>query len=106
MKKIIFVSAICFLGIGAFAQTTTPTTVDTKQQDMKDLRTDIRHKRQDEHQKSADVKDGNTVAAKSARHDIKVENKDIKTDANAARAKGVKHPIRRAHRQIHRQNHR
>ena len=103
MKKIILTSAIAFLGIGAFAQTT-PAAPTQKATDMKDLRTDIRDKRQDKRQEAADIKSGNAAAAASAKQNIKAENQNIKADAANAKADGVKHPIKKAQRQIHRQN--
>ena len=105
MKKIALLAFATTLSTVMFAQTTTPTPAPTtKQEDMKNLRTDIRDKRQDERQKAADIKSGNTVAAAAEKQNIKTEKQDIKTDAANAKADGVKHPIRKADRQIHRHN--
>jgi hypothetical protein len=104
MKKVILTSVIALLGFGAFAQTTTPPKVNDKQVDMKDLRKDIRDKRQDERQKVSDRKSGNKLGVKTMGKDIKRDNKDIKADARDLNRDGVKHPIRHADRQIHKQN--
>jgi len=107
MKKLFLLSFAAILTCGAFAQTTTPTTTSVdKKQDMKDLRTDIRDKRQDKRQRRKDLAAGNKLAAKSMTQDIKAENKDIKADSKDLKADGVKHPVKRADRQIRRQNHR
>jgi hypothetical protein len=105
MKKLAVMMLASLLTAGAFAQTTpTPATTD-KKQDMKDIRHDIRDERHDKRERAADVKAGDKAAAKAETKDIHADKKDIKADAKDAKADGVKHPVRRARRQIHRQNH-
>ena len=52
-------------------------------------------------------KDGDKTEVKEIRKDIKEDRKDIKADAKDLRADGVKHPVRKAKRQIrmHHKNH-
>ena len=108
MKKVLFIAVATMFSTVMFAQTTATTATVANPQtkaDMKDLRTDIKDKRQDKEQRAADLKSGNTVAAKDMTKAVKTENRDIKTDKSEAKADGVKHPIRRADRQIHRARH-
>lgn len=83
----------------------TPTIKTEKQQDMKDLRHDIRSDRKERIIRKHDVKTGNTLGAKDATRDIKADNKDIASDRKELRSEGVKHPVRRAHREIRHRRH-
>ena len=102
MKKIIFASlASLIFSMGAMAQTTTPPAAD-KQADMKNLRKDMRDAKKDKVQLKKEVKEGDKDAAKDIKKDLKTDKKDIKADAKDLRAVGVKHPVKRAERQIRR----
>jgi Ni/Co efflux regulator RcnB len=103
MKKVILTLLVAMLTAGAFAQTTTPATTD-KQKDMKDLRKDVRDTRHDKRLKAYELKHGDKTEAKAETKDIKADNKDIKGDVKDLKQDGVKHPLKRADRQIHRQN--
>jgi hypothetical protein len=93
---------VALLTAGAFAQTTTPAT--DKQKDMKDLRKDVRDKRHDNRVRTHELKQGHKAAALAQTKDIKADKKNIAGDAKDLKKDGVKHPIKRAHKQIHRQN--
>ena len=101
MKKLTVMMLATLLTAGAFAQTTP----SDKKQDMKDLRKDVRDERQDKRERAKDIKEGDKAAAKAETKDIRADKKDIKSDAKDLKKDGVKHPVRRAKRQIHRQNH-
>ena len=102
MKKVIFIVAGAMLTLTTMAQiTTTPT---KKQIDSKDIRKDIREKRSDKRQLKADIKDGDKAAAKGEVREIKADNKEIRQDAKTLKSEGVKHPFRRADKQIHKIN--
>ena len=103
MKKVILTLLVAMLTAGAFAQTTTPAKTD-KQNDMKDLRKDVRDTRHDKRLKAYELKHGDKAEAKAETKDIKADNKDIKGDVKDLKQDGVKHPLKRADRQIHRQN--
>ena len=103
MKKLAVMMLASLLTAGAFAQTT-PAATD-KKQDMKDLRKDVRDERKDKRERAKDIKAGDKDAAKAETKDIRADKKDIKSDAKDLRKDGVKHPVRRAKRQIRHQNH-
>src|SRR5215831_17801479 len=100
MKKLVFLAIAAMLSIGAFAQTPTTSSSD-KKQDMKDLRKDIKDVRKDKKERKEDLKEGDKAGAKEETKDIRADKKDIKADAKDLKKDGVKHPIRRAKRQIH-----
>ena len=101
MKKLLMAAFFTAVTMGAFAQTATPANAD-KKQDMKDVRHDIRDVNKDKKLRNADLKAGDKVAARAETKDINADKKDIKGDAKDLRHDGVKHPIKRAHRQIRR----
>jgi hypothetical protein len=94
MKKVFFLLIGATLTIGAMAQDS------TRKAGMKDLRKDIRDKRADKVARAADIKAGDKTAAKAETADIKADKKDIQGDKKTLQSEGVKHPIRRADRQI------
>ncbi|MEO8862178.1 MAG: hypothetical protein ABI358_12180 [Ginsengibacter sp.] len=102
MKKVILTLFVGLLTAGAFAQTTTPAT--DKQKDMKDLKTDVRDVRHDKRERAADRKNGNVAEAKAETKDIKSDKMDMKGDVKDLKKDGVKHPVKRADRQIHHAN--
>jgi hypothetical protein len=106
MKKITLVVLAGLLTASAFAQTPAPVAAASPAQktDMKDLRTDVRSERKDKRERRADLKAGNTAAAKDETNNIKADKANKANDKADAKADGVKHPVRRADRQIHRQN--
>lgn len=100
MKKILFVSFAAFLfSVGAMAQTTTPPS--DKKSDMKDLTKDVRDLRKDKAARKKELKEGDKAEAKELGKDIKADKKDIKNEAKDLKADGVKHPLKRAQRRIH-----
>ena len=71
-----------------------------KKEEMKDLKTDIRHKDVAKHQVNIDVKH---VRIKKAIHDHKAvaaQNKDIRQDSKRLKARHVEHPVAKAKRQV------
>ncbi|MDP4285798.1 MAG: hypothetical protein Q8891_15380 [Bacteroidota bacterium] len=104
MKKVILTLLVAMLTAGAFAQTTTPAPATDKKKDMKDLRKDVRDTRHDKRQRTHDLKEGDKAAARAETKDIRSDKKDIAANTKDLKKDGVKHPIKRAHRQIHRQN--
>lgn len=102
MKKIILTLLVAMFAAGAFAQTTTPQT--DKKQDMKDLRKDDRDLRHDKRLRNYEAKHGDKAEAKAETKDIKKDKKDMTGDVKDLKADGVKHPMKRANRQIRRQN--
>jgi Ni/Co efflux regulator RcnB len=105
MKKVILTLCVGLFTAAAFAQTTTPATAAAdKKQDMKDLRKDVRDERHDKQLKTYEVKHGDKAEAKAETKNIKADKKDINGDVKDLRGDGVKHPLKHADRQIHRQN--
>ncbi|HEU5365400.1 MAG TPA: hypothetical protein VFU62_07705 [Hanamia sp.] len=103
MKKAILTLFVGLLTAGAFAQTTATASTD-QHKDMKDLKKDVREVRHDKKLKAYEVKHGDKAEAKAENKDIKGDKKDIKGDVKNLKQDGVKHPLKRADRQIHRQN--
>lgn len=101
MKKTIIIAASMLLTMGAFAQTTTPAKSE-KRQDMRDLRKDIKDVHQDKKERRADIKEGDKSEVKADTRDIRADKKDIHSDRKELKQEGVKHPIKKAHRQIRR----
>ena len=105
MKKLILTLIVGLLTAGAFAQTTTPTVATTdKHKDMKDLRKDARDVHHDKKLRAYEVKHHDKAEAKAETKNIKGDKKDIHGDVKDLKSHGVKHPLKRANRQIHRQN--
>ena len=103
MKKIIFASVASLLfSVCAMSQTTTPPVAD-KKADMQNLRKDIRDVRKDKAARRNELKEGDKADAKELTKDIKADKKDIKADTKDLKADGVKHPVKRAERQIKRE---
>lgn len=100
MKKIILasLSALVF-SLSAMAQTATPPASD-KKEDMKELRKDIRDVHKDKAHRRHEIKEGDKASAKEITKDIRADKKDIREDANDLRADGVKHPVKKAEKQI------
>ena len=105
MKKLTLMVLTAMFTLGAFAQTTTTTQTD-KKQDMKDLRKDTRDIRHDKSLRTYEMKHGDKAEAKAETKNIKADKTDRKGDVKDLKADGVKHPMKRADRQIARQNHR
>jgi maltose-binding protein MalE len=101
MKKVILTLMVAMFATGAFAQTTTPKT--DKQKDMKDLRKDTRDVRHDKRLRAKDLKSGNNEAAKAETKEIKADRKDMTHHVKDLKKDGVKHPVNRAHHQMHKQ---
>ena len=106
MKKTILTLFVGLLTAGAFAQTTVPATAASKDKhnDMKDLRKDVRDEHHDRKLHTYDVKHHDKAEAKAETKDIKADKKDIHGDAKDLKSDGVKHPLKRADKQIHRQH--
>ncbi len=82
----------------SFAQTT------PKKEDEKNLRTDIRAKRDENHQVGKDLGHLNLKDAKEDHRVVKADKKAIHRNASRLKRRGVKHPIVRAKHQIHAQD--
>lgn len=102
MKKIILTLLVAIFAAGAFAQTTTPKT--EKKQDMQELRKDDKDVRHDKRLRNYDRKHRDKAEAKAETKDIKADKKDMDDDVKDVKHDGVKHPMKRAHAQIHRQH--
>ena len=101
MKKVTLIFAGTLLTVITFAQQPVAT---ERKEGMKDLRKDIRKERQEKRERNADLREGKFGAARQETKEIRAEKRDIKEDAKELKEEGVKHPIKRADRQIHRQN--
>jgi hypothetical protein len=110
MKKTVFLLAPgLFFTVAAMAQTGATTSTKTTQNPavksgMKDMRHDIRDERKDKRERAKAIENGNTAKAKKLTKDIHADQKDINQDKKQLQSEGVKHPIKRADRQIHKQN--
>jgi hypothetical protein len=98
MKKIMLLALGVTLATISFAQTT------PKKEDEKNLRTDIRAKRADNHQVGKDVGHLNLKDAKGDHRVVKSDKKAIHRNTARLKSRGVKHPIVRAKHQIHAQD--
>jgi hypothetical protein len=94
MKKLLFLCLCTGLTLGAIAQDS------ARKAGMKDMRKDVRDLKKDKKERAADVKAGNKEAATQQTKDIKSDKKDIAADAKTLKAEGVKHPVKRAVRQV------
>lgn len=102
MKKMILASVTVLLfSLSAMSQTTNPPVAETKE-GMKELRKDIRDVRKDKAERRKEIKEGDKSAVKDLTNDIKTGKKEIRHDAKDLRKDGVKHPVRRAGKQLHR----
>ncbi|RTL48557.1 MAG: hypothetical protein EKK39_12375 [Sphingobacteriales bacterium] len=111
MKKTVFLLTTgLFFTIAAMAQTGATATTSTTTQNpavksgMKDMRHDVRELRKDKRQRDEALENGNKAKANALGKDIRSDKKDINHDRKQLQSEGVKHPIKRADRQIHRQN--
>lgn len=102
MKKVILTTLAGIFAVGVFAQSTTPQTPQKEQ--MKNLRQDTRDVRADKRAKNYDLNHGKYKAAKEENKNIRATNKGRSADIKDLKSDGVKHPQKRADRQIHRQN--
>ena len=94
MKKLFFLIICAGLTFTVSAQDS------ARKAGMKDLRKDLRDVKKDKKERAADLKAGDKDAAKQETKDIKADKKEIAADAKTLKAKGVKHPVRRAEKQI------
>lgn len=97
MKKLFLLGFLAVSSTCLFAQTTPP----DKKQDMKEVRTDVVDLKKDEVARKADLKAGDKAAAKAVTTDIRADKKELGADVKNAKQEGIKHPIHRAKRQIH-----
>ncbi|GHU74929.1 hypothetical protein FACS189461_0160 [Spirochaetia bacterium] len=109
MKKTVFLlTSGLFFTIAAMAQTgattSTPTQNPAVKSGMKDMRHDVRDIRKDKRQRAEALENGNKAKANALGKDIRSDKKDMNQDRKQLQAEGVKHPVKRADRQIHRQN--
>lgn len=108
MKKQILTAAAVLFAVAAFAQAPRQTSAAAprdKRNDMKDMRHDIRDKRHDQRLRHYELKHHDYAEAKKETKDIRADNKDIHGDTKDLKRDGVKHPVKRADRQINRRNH-
>jgi hypothetical protein len=98
MKKLLFVILGATLTSISFAQTT-PKKVEEKQ-----LRHDIRERREENHEVAKDVSHLNLKKAKADHKDVVTEKKAIRHHSAQLKRRGVKHPVSRAKHQIHAQD--
>jgi len=98
MKKALMFLVGIILTTLSFAQTT-PKKVEEKQ-----LRTDIRDKKQDKHVVTKDVAHLRLKDAKADHRNVVADNHSISHHSNQLKRRGVKHPISRAKHQIHAQD--
>ena len=102
MKKLSLSIATMMFAMMLFAQDAqNPQTA----KQMTDLRKDIKDVRKDKVKRNMALRQGNKEEVKELNKGIKQDKQDIKDDAKNLKAEGVKHPIKRAERQIHRQHH-
>ena len=102
MKNLVIVAAL-FLAtsIGVTAQTAPTAPV---KEEMKDMRQQIKQKRQDVRERKQDIATGNTAAAHAETQEIRGDKSAIAADRQTLQAEGVKHPVRKAKREIKRNN--
>ncbi len=103
MKKMILCTTTAlFMTVCLNAQTVStanPVSPETKA-GMKDLRKDLRDVKKDRHHLNGEIKEGDKAGARAIGRDIRKDKKDIHEDAAALKGQGVKHPIKRAERQL------
>jgi hypothetical protein len=97
MKKLVSLSIAVFFTVAAFSQQTPNA---DKKQDMKDLRKDIKDVRSDKRDRKQDIRTGHYGDARRDTKDIRADKRDIRSDRRDLKEDGVKHPVRRADRQI------
>jgi hypothetical protein len=98
MKKALFLVLGVTLTTLSFAQTT-PKKVEEKQ-----LRTDVRDKKQDNHAVTKDVSHLKLKDAKADHRNVVADNHAISRHSTQLKRRGVKHPVSRAKHQIHAQD--
>lgn len=94
MKKILFVMLCAGLTFGAMAQDS------ARKAGMKDMRKDLKDINKDKKERAADLKAGNKTAAAAETKDIRSDKKDVAKDARKLKKEGIKHPVKRAQKQI------
>lgn len=98
MKKLLFILFGATLTTLTFAQTT------PKKVEEKELRHDIREKREEKHEVGKDVTHLKVKKAMADHKDVVTEKKAQNRHAAQLRRRGVKHPVSRAKHQIHAQD--
>ncbi len=96
MKKVLFLFVFSALSFCAMSQTS------EKKVEMKDVRKDLKDIKKERKDRNADLKAGNTADAAKDSKEIKKDKKDLAKDAKGLKKEGVKHPIKRAEKQIRR----
>lgn len=94
MKKLLFVLLGFTLSGAVMAQ------VPEKKAEMKDLRTDVRNKKDDKHQVNKDLSHARVKKAMKDHKAVAAENKDMRKDSRRLKNQGVEHPIVKAKRQV------
>lgn len=100
MKKLILASAIALFAMSSFAQL--PVQNPDRRKDMKDMRKDMRSVRTDKMQRRQEIREGDKAEAKQLTKDIRTDKRDMRRDSRDLKGDGVKHPYKRAARQIRR----
>ncbi|HWK07010.1 MAG TPA: hypothetical protein VNS58_25420 [Puia sp.] len=98
MKKLLFILLGGTLTSLGFAQTT------PKKVEEKELRHDIREKREEKHEVGKDLAHLNIKKARADHKDVVTEKKAEHRHAAQLKRQGVKHPVSRAKHQIHAQD--
>ncbi|MEO8720068.1 MAG: hypothetical protein ABI297_07425 [Ginsengibacter sp.] len=105
MKKVILTLFVGIFTAGAFAQTTTSTNANAdNHKEMKDLKKDVRDVRHDRKVRAYELKHHDKAEAKAEAKEIKGDKKEIAGNVRNLKNDGMKHPLMRADKQIHRQN--
>ena len=96
MKKVLFLFVFSTLSVFAMSQTS------EKKVEMKDVRKDLKEIKKEKKERNADLKAGKIADAVKDTKEIKKDKKDVAKDAKDLKKEGVKHPIKRAEKQIRR----
>ena len=96
MKKVLFLFVFSTLSFFAMSQTS------EKKVEMKDVRKDLKEIKKEKKDRNADLKAGKIADAAKDSKEIKKDKKDVAKDAKDLKKEGVKHPIKRAEKQIRR----
>ncbi|MEN9684441.1 MAG: hypothetical protein RLZZ28_227 [Bacteroidota bacterium] len=103
MKTILFaVLTMGVFSIGAGAQNNASLN-EEKNAEMKDLKKDIRDVHRDKAARKHELREGDKAEARKLNRDIREDKKDIKEDRRDLREEGVKHPEKRARKQLREQ---
>jgi Ni/Co efflux regulator RcnB len=94
MKRLLFVLLGFTFSAAVMAQ------VPEKKAEMKDLRTDVREKKDAKHQVNKDVSHVRVKKAIKDRKVVAAENRDMRKDSRRLKRQGVSHPIVKAKRQV------